>query len=87
MEKKKYDQSIQGGQGGQQQGGQSGQQGGQRGDVEKRASYEKNPDPWKRQSDPAQQGGEKKQQGGRTNVGEKQDVGGGQGPQRKDQNR
>lgn len=84
MEKKKYDQRIQGGQGGQ-QGGQSGQQGGQRGEVEKRANYEKGPDQWKRQSDPAQQGGERKQ--GRNNPVEKQDVGGGQGPQRKDQNR
>jgi hypothetical protein len=64
----KYDRKMQGGQQGgkQQQHGQGSQGNVQRGDVEKRANYEKGPDQWKRQSEPAQQGGERKS-GGRTN--------------------
>ena len=71
---KKYDRSIQGeNQGTQKRGSQGGgYQGGQRQEapisqrtgnqpnVERKGNYEKGPDQWKRQSEPAQQGGERK---------------------------
>lgn len=70
---KKHDRTIQGENPGKQKKS-GGYQGGQRqeasisqrsgnqpgGEVERKGNYEKGPDQWKRQSEPAQQGGERK---------------------------